>query len=307
MAKILVTGASGFLGRFVLPLLQQAGHEVVAVARRIPPDADAMVNWRSADLLSPGTPATLVRDTAPSHILHLAWCATPGRFWTSRDNLRWLQSSVELLEAALDHGVGRLVAAGSVAEYGPTDGPCDESLTPCRPETLYGICKDSLRRVWVGAAARAGVSAAWARIFHPFGPHEHPDRLVPSVIRALLAGQEVATTDGSQWRNFQHVADVAAAFAALVDHDVRGAVNIVGGEPDSLRTVIERIGAEIGQPSLIRLGARPRPAGDPDVMTGSPGKLVAETPWRPRFGLAEGLTDTITWWRQQTEAAGVGS
>jgi nucleoside-diphosphate-sugar epimerase len=302
MATVLVTGASGFIGRACLPLLDDAGYEVVAVARTVPAWAAAGSIWREADLLQPGTATTLIASVQPTHVLHLAWNATPGQFWTSRDNVRWVQASLDLLEACVGRGVGRIVAAGTMAEYGTKGGTCDETATPCVPDTLYGVCKDALRRIWLDGAERAGVSAAWGRIFHPYGPHEHPAKLVPSVIRALLAGETVATTDGRQQRDFLHVADVAAAFVALMGSDLKGAVNVVSGQPASLRTVIETISARIGRPELVQLGARLRAAGDPEILAGIAGRLHAETSWRPQHSLDSGLADTIAWWRQAMEA-----
>jgi nucleoside-diphosphate-sugar epimerase len=302
MATVLVTGASGFIGRACLPLLHDAGYDVVAVARAVPAWAADGSVWREADLLQPGTASALLASVQPTHVLHLAWNATPGQFWTSRDNVRWVQASLDLLEACVAQGVGRIVAAGTMAEYGTKGGTCDELTTPCVPDTLYGVCKDALRRIWLDGAERAGVSAAWGRIFHPYGPHEHPAKLVASVIRALLAGESVATTDGRQQRDFLHVADVAAAFVTLLGSDLKGAVNVASGQAASLRTVIETISTGIGRPELVQLGARPRAAGDPDMLAAVAGRLSTETPWRPQYSLSDGLTDTIDWWRQAMEA-----
>lgn len=299
MSTVLVTGASGFIGRACLPLLTEAGWTVTAVSRQVPDWAPKEIRWLTGDLLQPGTADALVAAVKPSAILHLAWNATPGEFWTTRDNVRWLQASLELLEAGVAQGVRRLVAAGSVAEYGTTAGACDEQFTPCAPDTLYGVCKDALRRVWLDGAGRADLSAAWGRIFHPYGPHEPPVKLIPSVIQALLASTTIATTDGRQQRDFLHVTDVAAAFVALLGSDLTGTVNVASGQPESLRSVIETIGRHLGRPDLIHVGTRPRPAADPDTLTGVAGRLLSETAWSPRFTLDTGLADTIAWWQSQ--------
>ena len=83
----------------------------------------------------------------PTHLLHLAWFAVPGQFWTSPENLRWVQASLELLSVFESVGGRRLVVAGSCDEYEWSDVDCDEHDTPLRPATLYGTCKHALHLV----------------------------------------------------------------------------------------------------------------------------------------------------------------
>lgn len=97
------------------------------------------------------------------------------------------------------------------------------------------------------------MSAAWGRIFHLFGPHEPPGRLVPAVVMALLKGEPARCTHGRQIRDFLHVEDVAAAFVALLTSDVRGTVNIGSGEPISLRHLVTRLAATVGAPQMVEL------------------------------------------------------
>ena len=101
------------------------------------------------------------------------------------------------------------------------------------------------------------MSTAWGRIFFQFGPHEHPDRLVPSVISNLLLNREAPVSHGRQIRSFLHVADVGAAFAAVLTSDLEGPVNIGSDERIALADLVDRIGRRIGRADLLRLGARP--------------------------------------------------
>ena len=121
----------------------------------------------------------------------------------------------------------RLVAGGGVQR---TLEPAREQLRhPCTP---YAECKIALQQTLADVGRTQGLSTAWGRIFFQFGPHEHPERLVASVIISLLSGREAPCTHGRQIRSFLHVADVGAAFAALLDSELEGAVNIGSGEPD---------------------------------------------------------------------------
>lgn len=301
MNRVLLTGATGFIGRHCVAPLASAGFEVHGVSSTPQRLAAGITQWHQGDLLMPGVAERLVAAAAPSHVLHLAWCATPGEFWTSPLNLPWVQSSIALLRAFAEHGGERFVGAGSCAEYEITDTDCDERTTPLRPSTLYGAAKHGFHSVLAGFGP-GRLSTAWGRVFHLYGPGEHPDRLVPSVIRALLAGQEAHCTAGTQIRDFLHVQDVADAFVALLAGNAEGAVNIASGEPVPVRAVVSRIGRALSAEPLIRLGARPMPSQDPPRLTASVARMRDEVGWRPALGLERGLADTIAWWRTRETA-----
>ena len=301
--RVLVTGASGFIGRHVLGPLVRRGFEVHAITSRDtpPPQAPVDVTWHRADLLKLGEQSELLAAIAPTHLLHLAWYAEHGRFWTSTENLRWAAATIALVQAFADGGGRRAVLAGSCAEYRWGDpGPCVEGVTPLEPATLYGTCKNATRAVLEAAAGELGIELAWGRVFFLHGPGEAPGRLVASVARALLAGERAATGDGTQVRDFLHVDDVAGAFAALLDSSVSGAVNIGSGEGRTLRDVIHAIGAATGREDLLDIGAlAPRP-GDPDALVADVSRLRDEVGFVPAIGLEEGIARTVEWWRART-------
>lgn len=298
--RVLVTGASGFIGRHTLGALLERGFEVHAVTSRgaSPHDAPAGVRWHGADLLDPAARGDLLAVVAPSHLLHLAWYAEHGRFWTSTENLRWAAATLELVRSFAEHGGERVVCAGSCAEYRWGESTlCSEATTPLEPATLYGHAKHATHAVLEAAAPQLGIELAWGRVFFLYGPDEAPGRLAASVARALVAGERAPTGDGTQIRDFLHVADVAGAFAALLDSDVTGAVNVGSGEARPLRDVIEAIGAAAGRPELLDIGALAARAGDPDVLVADVMRLRDEVGFTPAVGLRDGIEQTVAWWR----------
>lgn len=295
--RVLVTGATGFLGRHALAPLLARGYEVHAVARSSGTGTGDAHYWHAADLLAPGDVARLVRGVRPTHLLHFAWYVEHGAFWHSDENLRWVAATLELVRAFAAGGGRRAVFAGTCAEYEWGLGECREGVTPERPATLYGACKLALAGVVRAYARQAELSVAWGRVFLVHGPGEAPRRLVPSVVRALFAGAEARSTHGEQWRDFLHAADVADAFVALLDSDVQGTVNVASGEPARIRDVVETIAAYVGRPDLVRLGAVDAPAGDPPVLTAHVARLRDEVGWRARYDFAGGLRHTVDWWR----------
>jgi nucleoside-diphosphate-sugar epimerase len=303
MQRVLITGGTGFIGRNCLAPLAGSADEVHAVVRSPAVPLPRGVRPHAVDLLDPQQVPALVAEVRPTHLLHLAWITTPKVYWTSPENLRWVEASLRLLRTFAEHGGRRVVVAGSCAEYGWQSGHCHETRTPLRPATLYGTCKDALRSVLEAFARQAGLSAAWGRVFFLYGPHEHPGRLVSSVVRALLAGEAAPCSPGTQRRDFLHVADVADAFVALLRSDARGAVNIASGETVAVRDVVRRVAAAVGRPDLLRLGALPGNPSEPAVLSADVTRLRGEVGWAPRFTLDEGLAHTIAWWKAQPARA----
>jgi nucleoside-diphosphate-sugar epimerase len=257
-----------------------------------------------ADLLDARACVELVERVRPSHLLHLAWYAEPGALWASPANVAWLQAGLELVQLFAAAGGQRFVGAGTCAEYDWSgSGICREAETPLAPRTLYGECKRSLHGVTERLYAEPGMpSIAWGRIFFLYGPHEHPQRLVPSVARALLEGREAPCTDGRQHRDFMHCSDVAEAFAALVDGEVEGAVNIASGDAVTVAEVVSVIGEACGRPELVRLGALPQRPDDPAALVADTVRLREEVGFTADRSLREGIFDTVAWWREQASS-----
>jgi nucleoside-diphosphate-sugar epimerase len=294
--RVLVTGASGCVGHAAVARLAADGWEVHAASRSEIAPAPR-VTWHRCDLLEENAPRALVAAVAPTHLLHLAWYIGPGRWASAPENFTWVRASLALFEAAAEAGCRRIVGSGSCLEYDWSFGYCSESRTPLVPHTLYGACKLATGNLLASYAAVRNFSAAWARIFFLYGPHEHPDRLVPSVIRSLLAGTEARVSHGRQIRDYLYADDVGDALVALLTSDIEGAINIGTGEPIALRDIVQSAARLIGREELVRFGAIPAAATDAPVVVADT-KRLADLRWSPRMGLEDGLRETIDWWRR---------
>jgi nucleoside-diphosphate-sugar epimerase len=307
----MVTGASGFVGRHLLPAFLEAGHEVHAVSSRpisVDPDAHLPredVCWHHADLLDPTAVSSLTARVRPELLVHLAWYGEHGRFWTSPENVRWVESSLALVRAFAAAGGHRAVMAGTCAEYEWSREVYSEDA-PQHPATLYGASKHGLHRLAAALAEQVGLSLVWARLFFLYGPFEAPERFVASLVRALLAREPAPLTAGTQRRDFLHTADAAAAFAALAQSQVVGAVNVASGTGVALREIAERIAERTGGEELLQIGARPMPSEEPPALVADVGRLRDEVGWRPQIGLEDGLDGVIAWWRERMVGQAIG-
>ena len=297
--RILVTGATGCVGHFALPRLVENGWEIRAVRSRRPAAEVAGVSWVQGNLLDPADVRRVVAEARATHLLHLAWDIAPGKWAASSENLNWVRASLDLITAFRDAGGVRVVSAGSCLEYDWNYGYCSEDRTPLTARTLYGTCKHALQLLTSAMSSTGGFTSAWGRIFFLYGPFEHPDRLVASVIRSLLAGAPARTSHGRQVRDYLYSADVAEAFVTLLESHVSGPINIASGEPVQLCEIVERIGDLIGRPELIQLGAIPAAPTDTPLVVADTTKMTAALGWKPSWDLTRGLEATIDWWRTQ--------
>lgn len=304
ITTVMVTGATGIIGRHAVRRLLDKGLNVVAVARGSFDDVPLACETRRVDLLDRAAAQAMVREIRPDALLHLAWITAHSRFWHSPENLDWLAGSIHLLRAFAEAGGVRAVTAGTCAEYDcsrPILQRIPESFA-CLPGALYGWAKHGLHQVIDAYARQAGFSQAWGRLFLLYGEDEPDQRLAPSVARALLGGLPAHCTSGNQVRDFLDTRDAGRAFAELLLSNVQGAVNICSGEAVTVGDFAGCIARIIGRPDLLRLGALPDRAGDPPYLVGDPSRLTHEVGFIRGIGLDQGLRDAVAHWRRNRGA-----
>lgn len=300
MKKVIITGANGFVGRHCIDLLLRRGYEVHAVDQypKALASGDA-VQRHAVNLLKPGETDALLSRIRPSRLLHFAWYTTPGKYWTSNYNYTWLKASLDMLESFHKYGGERAVFAGSCAEYDWHHDVFIENVTPTSPETPYGICKNALRMIMESFAENNKMSWAWGRMFFLYGPHENPNRLVPSVITSLLQGKVAQCSDGELMRDFLYVSDVADAFLTLMDSDIQGPVNIASGVPVRIAQVVACVEKILSLRNMVAFGALQKRSNEPSQLIADTSRLRNEVGWMPMYDLESGIRMTVEWWKER--------
>ena len=301
--RVLITGATGFVGRNCVDEFVQRGYQVDAIGSSRVGDSQANVNWYQADLFDPAAVKSLTNDTAADTLVHLAWNAKPGQAYASPENYAWVTASLDLVQRFVESGGKRVVVAGSCYEYDQLYGWCREKHTPLEPATLYGVCKNALRQMLEAYCQAKGVSFSWPRIFFLYGPHENPKRLASSVVLSLLEDRQAECSHGRQLRDFMYAGDLADALATLTESDLQGAINLGSGAPITIAQLVTLIGEQTGRPELVALGALPARPSEALLIAADVARQQNELGWTPKHSHTEAIDKTIAWWQSQLQEA----
>lgn len=301
--KVLITGATGFIGSYLVEDLVARGHEVAVLLR------NGSNTWRLRGLLdrvrsiegSLEYPAALrepVTRFAPDALVHLAWWGVRNADRNEVAQARNIPMAAELAAVAAELGVRILVGAGSQAEYGPYDRAIRED-DPARPTTLYGEAKLAARLMLEQVCKDRGLRFAWVRVFSTYGPRDNDDWLIPTIIRVLLEGGRMPLTAGEQRWGFLHARDAAAALRTILETPfAQGVFNL--GSPDApvLRDTIGQIGGLVADRAELGFGDIAYRPDQVMVLQANVERLSA-LGWKPMIDLKSGLQETVSWYVRQ--------
>ena len=293
-ARVLVTGATGFIGRRLAARLCALGCDVHGVSRREWADGEGpALHWHRADLTDPAAVDALVGGVRPDLVVHLASSVTGSR---ARDQVRPtlhanLASAVYLLDAIQSAGVRRLILAGSLEEADVAE------MVPASPYAAAKAAASSYARMF---HALYGTPVVMARLFMVYGPGQLDlAKLVPYVTLALLRDEAPRLGSGNREVDWVYVDDVVEGLVRLLARpgiDGRR-VDLGTGILTPVREVVGRLARVIGSQAVPQLGALPeRPFEQVRVAEVMTTRHLLD--WAPTTGLAEGLPATVAWYRQ---------
>ncbi|MEH6547706.1 MAG: NAD-dependent epimerase/dehydratase family protein [Sneathiella sp.] len=224
----LVTGATGLIGRRVVERLCASGHSVLAVGRTPTGFEDSdEITYCPLDLHDPIAVTAFFERHKPRQLIHLAWEATPGTFWQSPENFRWITASAHLLDRFVVHGGQRAILAGSCAEYGWGQNPLQEHHSALNPRSYYSAAKAAFHNL--AQVIAQDIDLVWSRVFFPYGPEEDGSKLISHILREISADRLPEFKTSGRAVDFIHLSDVAYCFERLLGAPLTGPVNICSG------------------------------------------------------------------------------
>lgn len=274
MKTILITGATGFVGRQVVKLLSEQDVRLILVVRpNKQQDFEDQKNVEkllvSEDLFSESLTWWAEACKEVDVVLHLAWYAEPGKYLQAVENMTCLTGTLTLAQGATLAGVERFVGVGTCFEYDLTKGVLDVN-TPLNPKSLYAAAKVASYYQLEQWFKLQQVEFAWCRLFYMYGEGEDERRLVPYIRAQLEAQKPVLLSEGKQIRDFMDIKQVALKLVQVTLGSMQGAFNICTGEPITVRQLAKRIAEEYGREDLLEFGARPDNLIDPPCVLGIP-------------------------------------
>lgn len=272
MRTIVITGATGFVGRQVLRVLLGQGQLIRLIVRKgsrrlSTIDTSQVEIMETPDLFS--EPMEKLRGFLKDvdTLIHVAWYAEPGKYLTSSNNIECLIGTLRLAQAFVDCRGRRFIGVGTCFEYDFNEGVL-RTDSPLKPLTLYAACKVSAYHAIKQFLSISAVEFLWCRLFYLYGEGEDERRLVPYLRRQLHAGEPANLTSGKQIRDFLDVRTAGRMIAEEALGRRQGAINICSGLPIAVKELAERIADEYGRRDLLRFGARPDNLIDPVCIVG---------------------------------------
>lgn len=293
--KILVTGATGFIGSRFIRLALSRGHQIIgltsserAIPSHLPPDE--YLTWLRGTL--GGVSLREIESSPPDVCLHTAWITTPGVYLESPENERFLESSLRFFRRVRELGTGHIFGLGTCIEYKIGDGVLSEDRTPAEPKTLYARCKNQLRLAMEAEASANNFLFSWGRVFYPYGLGEHPSRLCSSIIQRLARNEEILLKTPTATKDYIYIDDLAGALMAVIENRCGGVINLGTGVGVSVREIAQTLGQMTGKAELIREASPPEPDPLGDIIADA--SKLRSLGWGTHYTLKQGLKELLT-------------
>ena len=243
MQKVLVTGATGFIGNYVVAELLKRNYQVIATSSSIE-KAEKMPWFSQVTYL-----ALNIKDfddrinyfkyfNEPDLLIHLAWEGLPN-YKSDFHLTENLPRHLAFIKNIFNNGLSDITVAGTCFEYGMQEGELSETMDT-KPANAYALAKDELRKKMQELVETGSLSLKWLRLFYMFGPGQSSNSLLPQLDKALAEGREVFNmSGGEQQRDFLPVEKVAEYIVTTAEQNiVTGIINICSGKPITIKDFV---------------------------------------------------------------------
>ena len=307
--NVLVTGATGFIGRNLLKVMYRKNWNAYVLRsdyddiRMLPEESlDHVISSHDA---FEGNFKTIVGKSLPDFdvVIHLAASGVVSNADFDQLVSGNIVYTSRVLQFSRRINSKRFIHVGSCSEYAPSEK--EEFITeshPIAPTSMYGATKAAASALVSSFSRIHGFSAIIVRPFNVFGVWESPRRLVPQIINGILGNSQVNLSKGTQLRDFIFVEDVATAIIEIAqsEEDLYGAYNLCTGKATSVRRFVETICDVLGKGhDLMKFGVIEMKQGENLWMVGDNKRIISDTNWKPGYSLEEGIIKTYEWLKQE--------
>ena len=284
--KILLTGASGFIGKALFPALVCKGHEVTLLSRERSNPAGISEEIVCETAVWPQAVTGRYFDVC----IHLAWIAKPGIYGNSPENGLFASMTPLLADTLFQAGLPNFFGLGTSIEYAPGQtNACDPATTTIAPQSLYGKAKDYARSGIAESSVLRNKGYTWARLFYPYGSGEHPERIPSTFLRTLHKGEPLELKTPHSVKDWIEIKDVVSAIVCVVENgEPLGEINLGTGNGTDILTLARLAAAITGQsPDLVKSST----PGSVDSYAYHVADIrnLSAIGWKPRINLQEGL------------------
>jgi len=298
--KVLITGASGFIGKYIINILDPDEYEIHAIYNQNKPiNGLKKITWHQVDLFNNKEVGEVMEVIKPTHVIHLAWYAEHGKFWNSDKNIGWIDATIKLFKEFKRLNGIKFIVSGTKAEY--FDGEffeehlnsvfeCIEEMEP-NPDTLYGKSKNLLHKKLKELDVDKK-SLVWARVFDTYGPYENEKKFCSYVIKSAQENHAISCKNPQLELDFLHVVDIAKAFKVILLNDFTGTINISSGNSISLKGIAQYILKKLKKEKLLELNLHSK---DQRKIYGN-NTLLKSIGWSVEHEIDSGLDDLINFY-----------
>jgi nucleoside-diphosphate-sugar epimerase len=300
--RILVSGATGFIGSFLIKQLINDGHDVSILVRNYSSftriaDVKGKLRIIAVDYKNLENYKSEILENNPELFFHLGWFGVENTFHNDDDMISInIRTSMSLCKIILKSNIKSVIALGSQAEYGPYTCVINENHST-NPTTLYGIAKLSVYNIFNYYLQTQGIRYVWLRLFSSYGPSDNPNWLIPYLINTLAENKSPALTKCEQIWDYIYIDDVISALVTCAfNNNAKGVYNLGSGIGYPLKMVITKIRDMINPAIQLNFGEISYRKNQIMILQADNTKLKIETGWQPFVELKEGLMNTINWY-----------
>lgn len=288
--KVLLTGVTGLIGKEIIEPLKNLGYEISALTID-ENNPDNGVNWIKCNLFDEESVKKAFETVKPTHLLNFAW-ATTGDYLSSDINLEFLKAGINLLKYFKQNGGKRAVYVGTCFEYKFKDEPLKE-YDDVNPQTLYATSKNALREIAESFCKTNQISFGYGRIFYVYGHGENEKRLTAHLIKTLQENKEVTINCGRLIKDYMYTKDIAGGFAAFLDSNVEGIVNMATGKGISLRDYSTYIAKKLGKEKYLII--KEEETNQPEIIVGDNTRLTKEVGYKIKYTFEQAIDEILNY------------